>query len=338
MKALKLTGAIAAGILVAIAAAFVTAAQIAIAVPRVLFQQQLPDWLKLKHGFVWSFQVTEAFVQQFSANFYHLSQQMESRLQSRVRIEPGIVGDSKKINRIGATSAQKKTTRHGDTPLIETPHSTRWIDLDDYEWADLVDELDKKKMLASPESDYLKAGVAAMNRSKDDVIYAAARGSARTSSGTTALPSGQKVAVASVGLTKTKIIATKKLFRANEADEENGETLYFTYGSEQMEDVLGDTTLTSADFLAVRMLQEGGVGKRWMGFEWVPFERASKVSTSRFQIAWAKSGVALGIGAEIMTRLTERADKSYALQPYARMSIGAVRVEEAKVVEVACLE
>jgi len=285
-----------------------------------------------------SFQVTEAFVQAFSTNFIHLSQQTESRLGSRVRPENGIVGDSKKINRIGATAAQKKTTRHGDTPLIETPHSTRWIDLDDYEWADLVDELDKKKMLADPTSDYLKAGVAAMNRSKDDVIYAAARGSARTSSGTTALPSGQKVAVGGTGLTKAKIIGTKKLFRANEADEENGETLYFTYGSEQMEDVMGDTTLTSADFLAVQMLQEGKVGKRWMGFEWVPFERAAKVTNDRFQIAWAKSGVALGVGAEIMTRLTERADKSYALQPYARMSIGAVRVEEAKVVEVACQE
>lgn len=285
-----------------------------------------------------SFQVTEAFVQAFSSNFVHLAQQTESRLGSRVRLEPGIVGDSKKISRIGATAAQKKTTRHGDTPLIETPHSTRWIDLDDYEWADLVDQLDKKKMLADPTSEYMKAGVAAMNRSKDDVIYAAARGSARTLSGTTALPSGQKVAVASSGLTKAKIIGTKKLFRANEADEENGENLYFTYGSEQMEDVLGDTTLTSSDFMSVQMLQEGKVGKRWMGFEWVPFERATKVTNDRFQIAWAKSGIALGVGAEIMTRLTERADKSYSLQPYACMSIGAVRVEEAKVVEVSCRE
>lgn len=285
-----------------------------------------------------SFQITEAFVQQFSTNFYHLSQQQESRLQSRVRQEPGIVGDSKKINRIGATAAQKKTTRHGDTPLIETPHSTRWIDLDDYEWADLVDQLDQKKMLASPTSDYLKAGVQAMNRAKDDVLYAAMRGSARASSGSVALPAGQKVAVAATGLTKAKIIGTKKLFRANEADEENGEQLYFMYSSEAMEDVMGDTTLTSADHLTVQMLQEGKVGKRWMGFEWVPFERASKVGNDRFLCAWAKSGVALGTGAEIMTRLTERADKSYAMQPYASMSIGAVRVEEAKVVEVACLE
>lgn len=338
MKAFRFAGALVAGLMVGVAAALMTAAQMAVAIPRAIFTHEFPSWLQVKHGLAWSFQVTEAFVQQFSTNFLHLAQQTESRLGTRVRLEPNIVGDSKKINRIGATAAQKRTTRHGDTPLIETPHSTRWIDLDDYEWADLVDELDKKKMLASPESEYLKAGVAAMNRSKDDVLYAAARGSARTAAGSTVLPAGQKVAVGAAGLTKAKIIGTKKLFRANEADEENGESLYFTYGSEQMEDVMGDTTLTSSDFLAVQMLQEGKMGKRWMGFEWVPFERAVKVVNDRFQIAWAKSGVALGVGAEIMTRLTERADKSYALQPYARMSIGGVRVEEAKVVEVACLE
>ena len=287
-----------------------------------------------------SFQVTEAFVQQFSSNFYHLSQQMESRFGSAVRVEAGIVGDSKKINRIGATAAQKKTTRHGDTPLIETPHTTRWIDLDDYEWADLVDELDKKKMLSSPDSEYLKAGISAMNRSKDDVIYAAMRGSARTASGTTALPSGQKIAVGATGLTKAKLVSARKLFRSNEADGENGEELYITYGAEQLEDLLNDTSLTSLEYNTVMSLLEGDIakGRKLMGFKPIPSERLSKVSTDRFVCAWAKSGVALGVGAEIQTRLTERADKSYAMQPYARMSIGAVRVEEAKVVEIACVE
>lgn len=284
-----------------------------------------------------SFQVTEAFVQAFSTNFYHLAQQQESRLQSRVRVEPGIVGDSKKLSRIGATAAQKKTTRHGDTPLIETPHSTRWVDLDDYEWADLVDQLDKKKMLADPTSEYTKAGVAALNRSKDDVIYAAARGSARTLSGTTALPSAQKIAHGSAGLTKAKIVQAKRMFRGNEADEENGEELNFIYTDLALEDVLNDTTLTSADHLAVQMLQAGSAKGKWAGFNWIPFQRVSTADSGAtyFLIAFAKSGIALGIGQEIMTRLTERADKSYALQPYGCMSLGAVRMEEAKVVEVA---
>lgn len=287
-----------------------------------------------------SFQVTEAFVQQFSANFHHLAQQSVSRFQSAVRVESGIVGDSKKINRIGATAAQKRTTRHGDTPLIETPHTTRWIDLDDYEWADLVDELDKKKMLADPTSDYLKAGVAAMNRSKDDAIYAAMRGNARSSSGTVALPAAQKIAVGGTGLTKAKIIQAKKMFRANEADEENGEELFIAYGSEQMEDLMNDATLTSADYSAVQILSDGNVpkGRKWLGFTWIPSERMTLATTTRYTCAWAKSGVALGVGADVMTRVTERADKSYAMQPYARMSIGATRVEDAKVVEIACNE
>ena len=285
-----------------------------------------------------SFQVTEAFVQQFSANFYHLAQQETSRFEPHVRVESGIVGDSKKVNRIGSTAAQKKVTRHGDTPLIETPHSTRWIDLDDYEWADLVDELDKKKMLSDPTSDYLKAGTNAMNRSKDDVIYAAIRGSARTSSGTQALTSGQKIAHGGTALTKAKLVTCRKLFRANEADEENGEELCLAYASGQLEDLLNDTNLTSLEYNTIMSLFDGGfqAGRKLMGFKPIPYERVYNDATSDFIVAWAKSGVALGVGAEIMTRVTERADKSYALQPYARMSIGAVRVEEAKVVEIAC--
>lgn len=282
-----------------------------------------------------SFQVTEAFVQAFSSNFMHLAQQQESRLASRVTVESGIVGDSKKMSRIGSTAAQKKTTRHGDTPLIETPHSTRWVDLDDYEWADLVDSLDKKKMLADPTSDYTKAGVAAMNRSKDKVIYDAARGTARTLSGTQALTSAQKIAHGSAGLTKAKIIQAKKIFRGNEADEENGESLHFQYTDLALEDVMSDTSLTSSDFTNVMMLQSGTLKGRWMGFEWVPYQQTSNDGTTYYLIAWAKSGVVLGVGAEITTRLSERADKSYAMQPYASMSLGAVRMEEAKVVEIA---
>lgn len=285
-----------------------------------------------------SFQITEAFQQQWGNNFRHMAQQQTSRLESAVNVESNIQGETKWIGRIGATSAQKKTTRHGDTPLIETPHSMRAIDLNDYEWADLVDDLDKKKALADPTSDYLKAGVAAMNRSKDDVIIAAMRAAARTKTSTASLPAGQQVVVGTDGLTKAKIIQARKIFRANEADAENGEQLFWAYGSEQMEDLLGDTTLTSADYMTVKMLQEGGVARSWMGFTWVPTERLAKSGTTRYNLAWAKSGVTLGIGSEIKTRITERADKSYAAQPYASMSLGAVRVEEEKVVVIECKE
>jgi len=285
-----------------------------------------------------SFQVTEAFVTQFSANFYHLSQQMESRFESKVVVESGIVGESKKMNRIGATAAQRKTTRHGDTPLIETPHSTRYVDLDDYEWADLVDDMDKKKMLADPASDYLKAGVAAMNRAKDDVIIAAMNGSARSSSGSVALPAAQKIVHGSAVLTKAKLITARKNYRANECDGENGEDIYIAYSADQLEDLLSDTSLTDTQYNTVMSMMGGDIpkGQKLFGFSVVPSERITNDGTSDLVLTWAKSGVALGVGKEITTRLTERADKSYAMQPYACMSLGAVRIEDAKVMQIAC--
>jgi hypothetical protein len=281
-----------------------------------------------------STQITEAMKVQYASNFIHLAQQRKSRLESCVMIESGIVGESKSVERVGKTAAQIRTTRHGDTPLIETPFSKRWLDLADYEWADLIDQQDKIRTIADPTSDTLKAGVMAMERAKDAVVYASLGAAARTKASTAALPAGQKIVHGSAGLTKAKIIEAKKKFRANEADEESGEELFFIYNSVALEDLLNDTTLTSADYMAVQMLQSGKVERRWMGFTWVPYEPVTFTSSTYYLYAWAKTGVSLGIGADIKTRLTERDDKSYAVQPYCSMSLGAVRVEEEKVVEV----
>jgi hypothetical protein len=49
-------------------------------------------------------------------------------------------------------------------------------------------------------------------------------------------------------------------------------------------------------------------------------------------------GIKLAIGKEPSARIDERADKSYATQVYYCMSVGATRMEEAKVVEIICDE
>lgn len=283
-------------------------------------------------------QITEAFVQQFADNFRHVAQQMPSRLQSAVQVEPSIVGMSKSINLLGQRTAQRRLVRHGDTPINDQIHGTRFVDLFDWEDGDMVDDLDKVRMLVDPTSDYVKAMVSAMNRAKDDVIISALGGNSRSTAGNVALPSSQKVVVNSTGLSKAKIIAAKKIFRANEADEENGEELFIAYSSQALADILADTTLTSADFLAGQMLQSGTLKGKWMGFTWVPTERLPKVSTSRYLYAWAKSGVTLGIGKDTTTEVGKDPGKGFNVRVYAKQAIGAVRAEEQKVVEIACLE
>lgn len=282
-------------------------------------------------------QITEAFVQQFADNFKHVAQQSMSRFESAVSIEPNIVGMSKSVNRLGQRTAQRRTQRHGDTPINDQPHSTRFVDLYDWEDGDMVDDQDKIRMLVDPTSDYVKAMVAGMNRAKDDVIITAFGGGSRsTQAGVIVpLPASQKIAVGGTGLTKAKIIQAKKLFRLNEADEEAGEELYMAYHANALSDILADTQLTSADFMTVKMLQEGTLKGTWMGFRWIPSERLPKTGNTRFCYAWAKSGVTLGKGKEITTEVGKDPGKGFNVRIYAKQSLGAVRVEEEKVVEIA---
>ena len=289
--------------------------------------------------------ITEAFAQQFADNFKHVAQQMPSRLESAVMVESGIAGMSKSINRLGQRVAQRRINRHDDTPINDQPHSTRFIDLFDWQDGDIIDDQDKVRMLADPTSDYVKAMIGGLNRAKDQVIIDAALGSARTAptaigggTSTVALPAGQRILVAATGLTKAKIFQAKRFFRRAEADEENGEELYFVYNASALADVLADTQLTSADFQAVQMIQSGSLRGKWMGFNWIPSERLPISGTTRTCFAFAKTGLALGIGQDIVTKVGEDPTKGFAARVYAKMSIGAVRVEEEKVVAVEVLD
>ena len=169
-----------------------------------------------------SSQITTSFVEQYSSNIAMLSQQMGSKLRSSVDVEK-VTGKNAFFDQVGVTAAQLRTSRHGDTPQIDTPHSRRRLSLADYEWADLVDDVDKVRMLVDPTSSYARAAAAAMNRAMDDVIITAMNASANTgvAGGTsTALPSTQKTATSdqSDGLTIAKLLAAKKILDNNDVD------------------------------------------------------------------------------------------------------------------------
>lgn len=285
-----------------------------------------------------SVEITTAMVEQYRSNVTLLSQQKGSRLRNSVRIE-SIVGENSYFDQIGATAAQKKTTRHMDTPQIDTPHTRRKVSMDDYIWADFIDNEDKLRTLIDPTSAYAINAVNAFGRSIDDVIIAAASGTAYTGkAGGTAvsLPSSQKIAEGNVGLTITKLVATKGLFWTNDIEE--GIPLHFAASSKQFQDLLNNTTVTSADYNSVKALVKGEIDT-FMGFQ---FHRTQRLSIDgddiRTCLAWAQDGIVLALGADIHTKITERADKNYLTQVWCGMSIGGVRMEEKKVVEIGCDE
>ena len=169
-----------------------------------------------------STQITTAFVEQYSSNVSMLAQQMGTKLRGSVDVET-IRGKNAFFDQIGMTAAQVRSTRHGSTPQINTPHSRRRVSLADYEWADLVDDLDKVRMLVDPTSSYAKAAAAAMNRSIDDVIITAMNADAATGVAggtTTALPSSSKFSTANQtdGLTLAKLLSAKHFLDAGDVD------------------------------------------------------------------------------------------------------------------------
>jgi hypothetical protein len=310
-------------------------------------------------------QITEAFVKQYSSNVFHLSQQKGSKLQGMIRNESQNA-ESAFYDRIGAVDAQLKVGRHSDTTYSNTPHSRRRVTLKDYFYADLVDKEDKIRMLISPESEYVQAAVWALGRAKDDEIISAALGNAYSGvDGATAvaLPSSQKVAAhdgtttSGVNLNVKTLRAVKQKFDANDVSEEIMKGFAIT--SFQVQSLLAQTEVTSADYASVKALVMGEVNS-FMGFNFVRTERlprsASNVTynvasgvvgsgtgtitaaNSRRCIAWAMDGLLLATAQDINGKIDVLPTKHYSTQVYASLHLGATRMEEEKVVEVICSE
>ena len=285
-----------------------------------------------------STQITTAFVNQFSANVQMLSQQMGSLLRNAVDVE-SVNGEKAFFDQVGSAAAVKKTSRHADTPLIDTPHSRRMVTMSDFQYADLIDDQDRVRLLIDPTSTYGRAAAAAMGRAMDDEIISAALGTALTGkdgSTSTVLPSGQKIAVASAGLTIAKLVSAKEILDAASVDPSIPR--HIVVSPKQISDLLNNTTVTSSDFNTVKALAQGEINT-FVGFNFIVSNRLNTdTNGDRQVIAFASDGIKVAMGKEPTAKIEERADKSYATQIYYCQTMGATRMEEAKVVEIACSE
>lgn len=285
-----------------------------------------------------STEITTAMVEQYSANVQILMQQKESRLRQVVRVEAGVVGKNAFFDQLNSTAAVKRTSRHADTPLVSTPHVRRRVSLVDYDWADLVDNMDIKKVLIDPSSLYAINARNAMNRAMDDELITAAFGTANGGvDGSTSYAfdtSYNVVAAASVGMTLAKLRSAKQILDGNEVDDEDR---FCIIGSKQLQDLLGTTEVSSSDYNSVKALVNGQVDT-FLGFKFVRSERLTLSSTTRKCIAGQKNSLLLAIGLDIVTDVGPRRDKNMATQVYLGMSIGATRMDEKGIVEIDCLE
>ncbi len=311
-----------------------------------------------------SFNVSTAFVQQYSTNVQMLLQQQGSRLRDSV-VNMRFQGKAASMaEQFGSVTPVRNQSRHSDTPLISTPQDKRWIYPNDYDWADLIDSQDKLRMLIDPTSSYAMAGAWAMGRAMDDEIISGIFNSNNTGENGTsatgllsAFNGGSQAVGASVGasgntgLNIAKLRAAKRILLQAEVDVDN-DPLYMVISAKQHDDLLNEAQAISLDYNSKPVLVDGKITS-FMGFNFIHSERipgAANFNTainpavtgyttgSQWMVPFfAKSGVALGIWNDVQTSIDRRADKRNSYQVYVTGTFGGARMEEKKVGFITCV-
>jgi hypothetical protein len=299
--------------------------------------------LTFNGGKIMSTQITTAFVEQYSANVQHLAQQKGSRLRACVDVET-ITGKNAFFEQIGSVAARKRPARHSDTPQMDTPHARRRVSLEDYDWADLIDNEDRVRMLIDPTSPYVTAASNAMGRAMDTAIIEAADGTAftgTTGSTSTAYDTANTIGVqvgispaADTGLNIGKLRAAKEVLDANEVDPDAKRVCILN--ATQLRNLLAQTEVTSSDFNTVKALVQGEVNE-FLGFRFIRTQLIGVDSNSDDKVLYfTQPGMKLAVGINPVARISERSDKNHATQVYYSMSIGATRMEEKQVGIITC--
>ena len=287
-------------------------------------------------------QIDTALVQSYRNNIDIGFQQRGSRLRKTVRNETQHA-EYDYYDRIGSVEAQEVTTRHGDTPLNETPHDRRRVGLKDYDWADLIDNRDKLRMLADPTSSYVKNGVMALGRAMDRQIIAAAHGTAYTGKdGTTqvSFTAGQVVSYdatdmgtgsTEVGLSIAKLRKAKRILEENEVIED-GDEVFCIVTAKMLQQLLQQTEITSADYNTIKALVEGKVDT-FMGMKFVRTQLLTvESSTYRRALVYPRQAMLTALSQEITVRVDELPTKRYSVQVYVKGSFGSSRMWEEAIV------
>jgi len=291
--------------------------------------------------------VTTHYVQQFSTNVELLSQQKVSRFQPYVMTGTHVGKQASPTDQVKPTVAKKRTTRYPDLTPAETGSDRRWVFPSDYDWMDLIDSIDKLRMLIDPTSAYSLNASSAMGRAKDDEIIAAFFGTNKTgqdASTSVTFPSAQQVsasegASAATGMNVEKLKAAVQILLANEAwDPESGDPIFCAISSIQNRNLMDEIQIINADYNGPKLLEVSGFVRSWGSFKFIHSERLpTNGSSQRRCPVWTKEGMYLGLWQDVKTDLRQRGDLAgLPWQIYKEGTFGSTRLEEAKVVEIPC--
>jgi Phage capsid protein len=214
--------------------------------------------------------------------------------------------------------------------------------------AQLFDNFDKLRMLEDPQSQAVQNSAMAVGRDFDDIIISAALAAAKISTTDGSTLSDESFSTTnfriadtfgngstSVGITFEKLVEARRVFRHYEVDLE-AEPMTLVIGSTQEADLFSIAQFTQKEYNDRPIIQDGRV-QRLMGFDIVVSERLAYGSNIRKCLAFAKSGLYLGMWQDMQHDISQRKDlSSLPWQVYTSYAAGATRLEPGKLLEIDC--
>lgn len=295
------------------------------------------------------------FTTQFSTLLELKLQQMGSLFRGRVDERAYVGKMASPVNQLNATAARAPTGRYATLQPDDNGFTRRWVFPAEREKAQLIDTFDELQTIVDPKSQYVQGAAMAFGRAVDDIIIQAAFGTNQTGQDaasltpetfntnlTTAASPGFQIGVqygASVntGLTIQKMIELRRALRHYHVDLEM-DPVTLVIGSQQEADLLSQVQVVSTEFNDKPVLVDGRV-TRFLGFDILVSERLQYTSTTRLCLAFAKSGLHLGVWKDFLNRITIRYDlSSQPYQIYTQMMIGATRTQPGKVFQITCAD
>lgn len=295
-------------------------------------------------------QLDTAMVDTYTVGIQLLAQQMKSRLEQHVRVEYE-PGERVSFDQIGVVSAKKRQVQNADTRYVKVPHKRRFVSMESFSIAELLDWQDLLKVLNKPGDAYAKAFMAGMKRGVDVALPAAALGTAYTGkTGTTAvvLPAGQKIAAGGTGFTLAKVRSAMDLFAGAESFDPNDpqDELVVVWNRKAESNFLDTTEVKSVDYNSQRVLLKGTMGdNEFYGFKFKRLEDWTDedgivtrplplASGTRSCFAYVKSCLLLNTQKEPQLQIDRMPGKDQAWQYWLGQQYGATRMQETGVVQI----
>lgn len=278
------------------------------------------------------------YAQAYAQNIMQLAQQKYSKLMPIAYMKPNVKAKVFYQDQIGEWSMQTKGGRNVQTPNNDPNMARRMGTMVDYHDARLLDRGDELRMLSDPRSAYTIAAAQSLGRKIDSVIATqivgtanyGETGSSSVTLGTDLISGISHIAGTPSTLTVARLTLAKQILDLEDVEEEDRFFVINPYGLQQL---LNTTQVTSSDYNSVKALVKGELDT-FLGFKFIVSNQLSSSGTTTTCFAMQRYGLCLAMGAEPLVRTDERTDLSYSWQVYYELNIGAVRLEEARVVKV----